>query len=124
MQKSASARLKQARTQFARLFVTPSLQDVDYADVSRGGRLPVLPICRRKQEAVILGEIDRDIVSARRVRHIDVDAGAAGNKRPPVICVGLWARVRVQTNLKLIDTTWTPGVVDRVVKCHGHWIRA
>jgi len=34
------------------------------------------------------------------------------------------ARVRVQTNLKLIDTTWTPGIVDRVVKRYGHRIRA
>ncbi len=108
----------------SRLFSTPSLPDVDHSDVARGGRLPVRPICRGVQEPVVLAEIDCDVVSARCVGHVDVDAGATGIKRATVVCVGLWARFRVQTNLKLIDATWTTGVVDRVVKCHGHWIRA
>src|SRR5580692_3848506 len=98
MRKSASAPLKRAAAQFARLFGTPALPDVDHSDISRGGRLPVRPICRRKQESVILGEIDRNIVSARRVGHADVDTGATCSKRSAIVSVSLWARVRVQTN--------------------------
>jgi hypothetical protein len=98
--------------------------DVDHADVLRGPRLPVPPIWRGILESVILAGVDRDIVSARRVGHVDVDAGGTGTRRSTVECVGLWAGLRVQTKLKLIEATWTTGVVDRVVKCYGHWIRA